>query len=314
MAVKLRALYGCTQQQLYTASGMAWASYGLDVADFTAFKGKYTADYGTAALAALLAAKLIPTHEARNSVPETFRVQLLPLANSCLGLVRRLKSYIEDSYPGDLAKPQLNAAGFANYTKASNEGWEELNVMVTSCNLFITNNTTALEAGGTNMPAAFPATFATSVTAYETKYNQFITSSQATSGGTNTKVSANNAVYETTIGMMEDGRLMYEDNTVKRDLYTFSNIVAKLGGAGETGLRIKISDGHTGLSVPDYEASIQPGDEMGVGDVNGVLEVKMPEDSYTIVIIAEGYPPYTKSGVEITTGKMHRLDIVLFKL
>jgi len=314
MAVKLRAFYGCTQQQLYTASGMAWASYGLDVLDFTDFKGKYTAGYGTAAIAALLAAKLIPTHEARNSVPESFRVQLLPLANISLGFCRRLKSYIEEAYPGDLAKPMLNAAGFANYLKASNEGWEELNVMVTSCNSFITNNTTALEAGGTNMPSTFPATFSAGVTAYETKYSQFITSAQATSGGTNTKVSANNAIYETTIGMMEDGRLIYEDNTVKRDLYTFSNIVAKLGGAGETGIRIKISDGHTGLSVSEYEASIQPGDEMGVGDINGVLEVKMAEDTYTIVIIAEGYPPYTKSGIEITTGKMHRLDIVLFKL
>jgi len=55
------SIYGCSQQSLYTVAAVVWANYTANLASFAAFKAKYTAALATAALAAVAAAKLLPT-------------------------------------------------------------------------------------------------------------------------------------------------------------------------------------------------------------------------------------------------------------
>ena len=39
----------------------------------------------------------------------------------------------------------------------------------------------------------------------------------------------------------------------------------------------------------------------------------MPADTYTVVISAPGYKVYTATEVLLSTGVMHRLDVVMIK-
>jgi hypothetical protein len=70
------SIYNCSQQNLYAIVWLAWANYSDNQADF---EGKYTADYATDAVAAIVAAKALPTKQGRNAVPEAIRQQLVPL-------------------------------------------------------------------------------------------------------------------------------------------------------------------------------------------------------------------------------------------
>ncbi len=309
---KIHSIYGCSQQSLYTVAGLVWATYDANLASFTDFKGKYTQPYSTAALLDIKAAKDLPTAQSRKSIPESIRVQLLPLGLTCLSNQRRLRSYIHEVFPGDSATPMLAAAGFNAYNPALREGWEEMNTMITAGDSFIDKNTTALEAGTTNMPAAFKATYTTGKTAFETVYHNFIVSAQAKAGGTNDKLVANNAIYSTLIAMMEDGRLIFENDATKKALFTFSTVLSGVTGNGTTGMHITAKDSISKLNIEHFSVTVQPGDEAGeaTGDV---LELKMSADTYTVVISAPGYHDITLTDVLLTTGVMHRLDVIMVK-
>jgi len=309
---KVNTNYGCSQQTLYTAAALVWISYAANLPAFASLKGKYTKDYATDALAALAAAKALPTSHARNSIPESIRIQLMPLGDNCLCNQRKLRSYIHEVFPGDAATPMLAAAGFNSYTSAYNYNWAEMNTMITEGDLFISNNSTVLQDGTNNMPIPFIASYTSDKTAFETVYNNYITSAQATTGGTNEKLLANNAVYATLIAMMEDGRLIFENDKTRKELFTFSIVLNNITGNGTTGMHISAIDSITELSIPGFTATVQPGDESGQA-TSDILEFKMSAGTYKVVIMAPGYPDYIAENVQLTTGVMHRLDVVLTK-
>ena len=309
---KVNSNYGCSQQTLYTAAALVWTSYAANLTAFTGLKGKYTKDYATAAVAAIAAAKALPASHARNAIPESIRIQLVPLGLNCLSNQRKLKSYIHEVFPGDAATPMLAAAGFNAYPAAFHEGWEEMNTMITAADFFIAQNTVALKAGTTNMPDAFISAYSTDKTAFETVYNNYIISSQATAGGTVDKVTANNAVYANLIAMMEDGRLIFEADKTRKELFTFSIVVNNITGNGTTGMHITAVDSISKKHIPGFTASVQPGDESGQA-TSDILEFKMSAGTYTVVIMAPGFSDKIIENVQLTTGVMHRLDVVLTK-
>ena len=309
---KIHSNYPCSQQSLYTVAGLVWAAYDANLAAFTGLKGKYTNAYSIAALVDIKAARDLPTVHSRNSIPESIRIQLLPLGLKCLSNQRKLKSYIHEVFPENAAKPMLAAAGFNSYSSALNEGWEEMNTMVTAGHTFIDANSTVLQAGTTNMPLPFKATYATDKTAFETVYSNYIASTQATPGGTNDKIVANNAVYSTLMAMMEDGRLIFENDSIKKALFTFGTVLSNVTGVGSTGMHITAIDSISKLRIEHFTATVQPGDEAG-NAAKDTLDLKMPADTYTVVIMAPGYHDVIVSSVVLTTGVMHRLEVIMVK-
>ena len=310
---KIHSIYGCSQQTLYTIAGIVYTNYLANLGVFTSFKGKYTAAYATSGIAAVAAAKALPSKHSRNAIPESIRLQLLPLGNACLSNQRKLKSYIHEVFPGDAATPMLAAAGFNSYYAATHESWEEMNSMITNADSFITSNSVALQAGVTNMPVAFAGTYSTDKTAFETIYNNYLITSQATAGGTTKKISANNDVFTTLMAMMSDGRLIFEDDETKKALFTFSTILANVTGVGTTGMRITATDSISKVKIINLTAIVQPGDEIAESSTD-ILEIKMPADTYTVLISSPGYKDYTATGVLLSTGVMHRLDVVMIKI
>ncbi len=307
----IQPLYGCSQQSLYTVAAVVWTNYNTNLAQFTAFKGKYTTALATTALAALAAAKLLPNQGTRNSLPESVRIALVPLGVTCLANQRKLKSYIEEAFPTSTVA-MLKSAGNSSYHAAYNEGWEEMNTMITDGQLFITNNTADLEMIGNNMPTAFIATYTNDKTAFETVYKSYLLSAQATAGETSDKMKANNGVYTTLRNMLNDGQLIFENDATRKAIFTFDTVLGKVTGNGTTGMRITGSDSVSKVNITNFTASVQPGAEVAVAD-GIILELKMSEALYTVVISAPGYTPLTITNVQLTTGIMHRLDVELVK-
>ncbi len=311
---KLLKSYNCSQQELYSVSELAWANYATNNVGFSLLKGKYTPKYGTDSLEDVLAAKALPAKQTRDAVPENVRVQLIPLWITCLANQRRLKSYLEEVFVGDATKVMLTAAGFGYYPDAANEVWEDVHSMNALGLTFITDHSIPLSAGTTNMPAGFIATYTSGKTAFETVYNNYIQKTIATFSGTNAKIAANNAIYTKLTKMLGDGRLIFEDNDILKAEFTFTNLLAQIAGTSTTGMRITVKDSITKLNVTNFKATVQPGDITKDADGNKILILQMSADKYWLEVITPGYPPYSNKEVVLTTGVMHKVDLVLEKI
>jgi len=168
--------YNCTQAKLYAICTIMWQSYAENQADFEAFKTIYTAQFGIDALAEVEAAKNLPDFQARNQSTETAHINMQDTAKLCLKAWRSLRSYIKSSFPENLQKPEIEAAGEEHYMKALNNNWSETELMLTSAINYIGNNTAQLTTGG--MPAAFPTTVGNLNTEFMGYYNTFTDSGQ----------------------------------------------------------------------------------------------------------------------------------------
>ena len=304
-------IYSCSQQSLYTVAAIVWVNYNTNLARFTAFKGKYNAALATTALADLAAAKLLPNQGTRKALPESVRIALVPLGITCLANQRKLKSYVEEAFPTTTVA-MLKSAGNSSYHAAYNESWEEMKVMLTDAELFITNNTAALEMSGANMPTAFVATYSSGKTAFETVYKSYLLTAQATPGETSDKMKANNTIYTTLRSMLNDGQLIFENEETQKAIFTFNTVLAKVAGNGTTGMRITAEDSVSKVNITNFTANVQPGEEVGTANVV-ILELKMSENLYNVAISALGYTTLIINNVQLTTGVMHRLDVEMVK-
>src|SRR3972149_3582174 len=196
MALLEEPNYNCSQQDLYSALNTLWDNYGQDLADFTAYKPSYTAAVRAAAKAAIAAAKALPDDQARGAAAEQLRIKVAKKADVVIGNFLQTKGYINGVFAQEFRKPNYESAGQNNYRKATNDDWESVSGMGTSMNNYLALNNVLLQAGGTNMPAGFPATVAANVTSFETDYAAFKLASE-TGVATNTKILAKNACYTT---------------------------------------------------------------------------------------------------------------------
>jgi len=308
-----RSIYNCSEQHLYIATAMGWANYGDCLSEFTALKGKYNALFGTSAMSDLNAAKQLPGELLRNEIPESIRLALVPVAETCLSNWRILKNYIDEAYPDALAKPMEHAAGSLFYIAATNDSWSSIDKMNTSADAFITKYSTPLQMGTHNMPVAFITTFSDGKKAFDKIYGTYLQALQHTNQGTNEKIIANNAVYTKLMKMLTDGQLIYHDNHSKKELFIFASILSFISGTGVTGFTLKLIDSITKLPIPDYSVVVQPGNISGAGDKDGLKEIKTEEGLYDIEITVPDYPNYSATGIRTITGTMSRKNIVLVK-
>lgn len=307
--MKNQVRYKCTQQQLYAVANLGWQNYLDNLTDFTNYKAKYTAALGNDAIAAVLAAKNLPNEQARGSVPESLRIQVVQAGLICLDNWQKLKGYINEAFPG-MQKPKLQAAGSAYYRQASNEGWEQMQSMLTSASTFIVDNSPALSQGGDNMPAAFPAKFEADKTDFESKYTAYLNASLGSVSSTGNKIAANNAVYDALLKMFADGQIIYRTDAMKKMLFVFDTLIGFVSVPGATGLRIVAKEKLTALPLPGLAVTAQPGNIQGTTDENGVLVLSMPENTYSITGIKAGYQTFTEE-VDITTGVVSRREVEL---
>lgn len=103
--------YKCRQSELYTILRLGWNSVTANLATFTAFSAAYTALLVTARQTAIDSAEALPDYQARNSIAELLRNDLVDLSPSILSAFQQLKRYIKHAFAPNDRQAMYDAAG-----------------------------------------------------------------------------------------------------------------------------------------------------------------------------------------------------------
>lgn len=303
-----------------------WQSYAENQPDFEAFKTIYTAQFGADALLEVEAAKKLPDFQARNQQTETAYINMVETSKNCLSAWRALRSYIKSSFPTNLQKPEIEAAGEDHYMKALKRNWSETELMLVSAINYLGAHTAELTAGG--MPATFAADMDTLHSDFAGLYSKFTDFEQDEHEGTDAKVNANNAIYTKTMAMGEDGQLINESDPAKRERFIFARIkeliTTSSSGSGIPAdvveLAFYVTNSETESPINGAEVTLS---DLPVGDTlvrstnsEGLAEFKLeglePDSTVEISfsISADGFTEESGS-IVVNAGQSYGLDTPL---
>jgi hypothetical protein len=294
---KPKAVYKCTQQELYAIARLMWWSCKENATDFEALKPKYTVAFINGKIVQVAAAEAIPDKKARTEPYKTERANLDAKGLVCLKNWQSLKRYIYTAYKGDktVYEAKLEAAGADYYLKASKGNWEELKGMLTSGLQFIVNHSAELSAND-NMPAGFEALFETDAILFNTTYDLFKDKEQDSEEGTTDKITANNAVYADLMEMAKDGVHIYRRNAAKRERFIWADVKelvsSEPGSVNNVTVSGLVKDNVTGALIANAEIVLGP--HTFTSNANGEFSksfyISQPT-TYNITVTAEGYVP-----------------------
>ncbi|MEO5571811.1 MAG: carboxypeptidase-like regulatory domain-containing protein [Bacteroidia bacterium] len=288
--------YNCAQQDLYSALNTIWDNYLIDQAEFMAYKAGYTVLKGTTAKVAIKAAKDLPDDQARSGPAELLRNKVKDAADKVIGNFVQTKGYINGITAEADRKTTYQIAGQNYYRKATNDDWESVSGMATSMNNYLVANATALEDGGTNMPATFPAAVLANITAFETFYGQFKTASE-TGVKTDAKITANNGCMTTGRAMMDDAVIVFRKNPSKAELYIFDRILDSIS-PDEAGMKGEVIDSNTNVGIEGAEVKMQQAGKPAIltaTDEDGHYEkTGIESGTYTVTITKAGFQTVTE--------------------
>lgn len=304
--------YNCTQPELYAVARTGWDSYSDNLPAFGAYRGYYDAAYATAALAAIDAAELLPDAQARYANTEVYRTELIVLADNCLARWQTLKRYILTSFPEPAQKARLEEAGSLRYEKARGYNWEELRMMNISASTFLITHNAALSAGN-NMPLAFIASYNTAAASFAAKMQQFLNSEEQGVIDTNTKITANNAVYATLINMFKDGQEIFKTQEEIKRQFVFDTVLGLITNPGAAGLRGKVISAQDLLPIANATIEILNTSYTTNTNAEGNYLIKpLATGSYDIRFSAPPtYRDKVIQNIQISTGVTSTLDTEL---
>ena len=308
-----QAIYRCTQQALYSIANTIYANCKIKLAQFAAYKAKYTVVYVDALIAAVTAAKNIPDEEMRNSAYETLRVDLVPLNDTCKENFQLLKGYINDSYVEAQWKNKYEAAGQTMYNGASGENWEMTVGMNTAMKLFVSAEAAVLAVnldGDPNMPAAFALKITSDSNAFDLKYDAFKLARQ-TADETAAKITANNNVYTKLMTVCDDGQRIFANDEATRKMFVFEAVKLIVSPPGTAGLKVTVKKASDNSLVQGATVTIQAAGGVPISlitDAEGVVIFPNldPSDYNGTVTSPAGNATFVK---EVNTGTQARKEV-----
>lgn len=305
-------IYHCTQSELYICCRLGFTSCSENLAAFTAFKSKYTPAYITTNLAAVDAAENMPGNQARSAQSETYRLELVELANTCRSNFQNLKRYIDEAFAPAMQKPQYEAAGQQYYEKASQNNWAALTSLNTYADNYIAANTATLSSAG-YMPPTFATKYTTDRDAFAAKHLQFMNQEEQDEEGTQAKIIANNDIYNSLINMCLDGQEIFKNDTAKYKQFVFAEILIKASSAGVAGLRGKVTSTVDGSAIEGALVTVLETSATTTTDADGNYLLKpIPAGKYSIrFVAAPQYNDKVIQNVNISTGVTSTLDTEL---
>lgn len=324
-----QALYNCSQSELYAICTIGWTSYAENQPDFEAFNTLYTALYGTDAQAEVDAAMNLPGFQERNEAAEVAHIELTKAHDECLLKWKSLRAYIKSSYPTDVQKPKIEAAGSDYYSKAASRNWDKTFQMLVAGQHFIDNNTPELTLGG--MPATFPAEYAAAHSTFGDFYIDFTDFEQDEQEATDVKIDANNAIFQKLSRMFEDAQIIYEHDASKRERFIFKQLKEMISNSGGTStippdtvvIEGKVTDLNTGIPVKDASINTTPDGSTetfsAISDEDGSYKLTVSgllvPSTGTLLVNAEAldYEP-TSLPLDYATGQAFKLEFQLQEL
>jgi len=288
----LQTLYNCRMSELYTILRLGWASCSANLSSFTAFSAAYTSGFVAAREAEIDAAELLPDYQARNSIAQNLRTDLITVNDRVLLYFKQLQRYITYAYPVAQHQAQYDAAGYAYYSEASNLNWDSSAAMLVSMTNFIAVNSVQLQATN-NMPTTFEALVQNVKLAFDTTHQDFLIAENAAFVATETKVAANNLCYQNLIAMFSDARYLGFSSALLKS-FTFSSLLSLVSSGAPSKLRGTVTDAATGLGIPNVSVEIT---NLGVSVVSNAdgeyLFNSVPYGTYNVAAAATGYANYT---------------------
>ena len=304
--------YNCSQQALYDVCRAGWASCTTYLAEFTSFSPLYTASFIADKLEKVDAAQALPDAEQRTEDSRTLRVELKNKTTEALEQWQRLKRYITKAYPADQLEIKLDAAGQAHYNKAAKDDWGAAANLLTDAVAFATTNSADLELNS-NMPPGFPAAYAAIKTAFDALHQSYITTSQTDEVQTQTKITANNGIHAAIMSMFLDGQRLFKNNEAVKKLFTFDQVLLTVTGPGLQGVKGDVTEDGTDLPVANAAVAFSgPTNKTVQTDAEGHYECpQLAAGTYTLQVTAPGYAPLTLNNIEVETGVMKTVDVVV---
>jgi hypothetical protein len=301
--------FNCKQQELYDICRTGWTACSDNLADFTAFSPMYDAAFITDRVNEVGAAEALPDEQQRDEDSRTFRAEMVNKATECLNLWQRLKRYITKAYPEDQLDIKLTAAGQASYRDAARENWSSLKKLTKDGSDFLANNTAALTANN-NMPAAFVLTFATAKGAFDALYQNFLSAGQNDEIETQTKTIANNDIHAKLMSMFLDGQELYKDDAAKVKLFTFTEVLLTVSGAGQAGIKGTVTDSN-GNPLPGVSAKLLGPDIETQTDEDGKFSYTIAAKTYGMLFTKEGFQSQQIDNIELQPGVTKTIDVTM---
>ncbi len=224
MSKKVKKLFNCPQDALYAVILIATGNARKFLAQFTAFKAFYTADYFDILDKKVQEAENMLNEKQRNANSSIRRDDAEVSANSALKQWRRLRQYISSAYKGNVQKARLNEAGMASYAEASQMNWGAVKSILKMGSDFVTANKAALMANN-NMPPEFVAIYTDAASACQLLIKDFRDTSLGKGSQTIDKNQADNELYTPTISFLKDGQIIFEEDKSAQRLYVFNTLL-----------------------------------------------------------------------------------------
>lgn len=298
------------EETFYAATEKGWAQCSLEQPLFIKFNDTYTPEYIKDAQAALQAARNLPNLEARRAVQTRMRAILNGALLQCSNLVQNLYTIIARAFPDNQIESMRQEAGSGYYQSATSNNWNSAATLLNMANAFIATYNEALMAG--KMPADFPAQLKEATNAYNNAFGNYAAAKDNLTKGGNAKQTANNAVYDTLLQMLSDGKAIFRNNAAVKKFFTFSELVKMVSGTGKTGIRIKLQQEVTLLPVGNATITAQPGNYLFYTDEKGIAQKEMPGGKYTVSITTPGMKTIVHN-IKISTGVTRRSTFILQK-
>ncbi|MFI5220372.1 MAG: hypothetical protein ACHQNT_12885 [Bacteroidia bacterium] len=255
MAEEIKAIYKCTEVELYSISELAINNLETDLAAFAAKKAKYTALFVTGLRGLRTTAMGLPDEETRNATHQTLKGLLPGLAEPCKDNFNDLKGYIRDGWPNENPTPRYEAAGLIKYNNIGANNWENVVGMNESMTQFIADNTAILTAPG-GMPGTFAAKVTTDATAFGDTYSDYKTSRE-TGTARAAKIKANNNLYDAVVEFQKDGvEMVFRKDEANQKRYIFSALKDIVSPPGSASLKVTIKNA-LDILIPDKTVTIK---------------------------------------------------------
>jgi hypothetical protein len=289
---------------------LMWESCRANRLAMAAFKGKYTEEFIDARIAEIVAAQMMPSQEAVALIHSRLHNDALVLAKAGRRNWQSLKLYItEYAVNAELnVDDELNAAGWADYEKASNDSFASLEDLLLNGSQYIADHSEALTADD-NMPEGFPEIYNTKMAEVEAKVAAFHAAVEAAPLATAAKVEAFNNCYAAGISMGIDGQHVMADNEELKKQFSFEAVMGVVTppGAPELDVQVKLN----GELKQGAEVSIVGTDKRGTTDTNGeTLLTQLSSGAVVCKIVCDGCADKFVN-VTLSPGVTSRIHVTL---
>lgn len=305
---KTNKTFSCSQEVLYLVCTAGWNLCSKFLTLFTAFRAIYTDTY--------VADNLQAVKDAQDLTPSLQSIGDRTLVRTaCVNALtavqanwQRLKTYIGNAFDADQVQAQVKIAGGNYYAKVSAKSWSAAHSLIDAADTFITNNLDALTANG-NMPSDFQTTFQTGGDTFIGASAAYTSVTIAARQFTGEKNAANEAIYQSLVNMLTDGKKVFADNKVAKKQFVFSRLVKiyKRGSASLTGTVTNANN----VGIEGAVITSSNGQYTATTNKKGYYSItRIAEGTYNFTISCPGYAPVDVT-VTFTAGIKSKADATL---